>query len=277
MDTERESSAVTKTWYAMMGSWTLRGPALAAAAVLAVSCGASSDGDSSYPAADSSESIPYSYRWSAEPRVDLLSRDAELVRAVEEGGELAFIRGLENSFPGYREALGGPVRHDDPDIMDSVGSVQPLGQAVERTNFRHIADFSATDTAVGATLCTSKLYAHESDNTFEPQLRTTRIELANTTDSPGAPGVPDLNPDGKDAGAFRRPDWNVFGSWKITRFQTLPSSEAPPECTRWWLSQFPTLQTDPGTGRISIPDGFRAPTQPVAVQYPEWIGPADNG
>lgn len=258
----------------MMGKRMLRASALVAAVIVA-SCSTSTQAEDGAPVESQPEAeIPHSYRWSADPSVDIFSRGAELVRATYEAGGLAFFRGIDHSFPGYRTAIGGPVGHLDPDIMESVGSVAPIGDPLPTTNFRHIADFHSGDRSVGATVCTYELFANERDNTLEPRLGQTRIELENTGNSPGAPGEPDLHPDQEDPDAQSPPDWDVFGDWKIIRFETIP--DAPRECTGWWLSQFPTLPTNPETGRISIPDDFRAPTVPVAVQYPEWIGPARN-
>ncbi|MFD4366177.1 hypothetical protein [Rhodococcus sp. NPDC058521] len=274
-DTKPESPRDTTMWCAMMGKRRQAASAIVLAAILA-SCGTASDEQGPPTEPEVLPSPLYTFRWSADPTVDLFSRGAELVRAAYEAGELNYFRGIDHSFPGYRKAIGGPVDHLDPDKMDSVGLVEPAGTPVASTNVRRITDFSATDTSVGATLCTHKLYAHESDNTLSPRFGPTRIELENTSEETGPPGIADDLIDAANPEASVPPTWNVFGTWKITRFESIPSSETPPECTRWWLSQFPELTTNPETELVSIPEGFRAPTQPVAVQYPEWIGAADN-
>ncbi|NLE82570.1 MAG: hypothetical protein GX610_23940 [Rhodococcus sp.] len=204
--------------------------------------------------------------------MDLFSRGAELVRATYEAGGMAFFRGIDNSFPGYREAIGGPVDHLDPDIMDSVGSVVPIGKPLPTTNFRHIATISSNDRSVMATVCTYEAYANEEDNGLTTRFGRTRIELENVGTSAGAPGIPDADPDRENPAAHDPPDWNVFGSWKIRVFNT--DTPEPVECNRWWHSLFPALPFDSETDRLDLPHGFHVPTQPVAIQYPEWIGPA---
>lgn len=271
---ENQSGVLKGMRCVTVGSRRLRVVVLMAA-VLATSCSTNSGEDGNRVTPETKQPLPYSYGWSADPGVDLFSRGAELVRATEEAGQLSFFAGLDHSFPGYRAAIGGPVDHLDPDKMDAVGLVQPKGIPVESTNYRHITNFVASDDAVAATLCTYKAYANDGDNRLTTRFGRTRIELENVGTSAGTPGTPDTDPDRENPAAHDLPDWNVFGSWKIRVFKTdIPE---PVECDRWWHSQFPELPFDPETDRIDVPHGFRVPTQPVAVQYPEWIGPADNG
>ena len=106
-----------------------------------------------------------------------------------------------------------------------------------------------------------------------------RVELERTDDDPGQPGVPDADAAEQDPRAHRVPTWNVFEGWKVTKLhylRRLNGDVIPQGCTDWWQQQFPAFAPN-ASGNLVPPAGFEPPTMPVAVQYPEWIGPAISG
>ncbi|WP_213574817.1 hypothetical protein [Rhodococcus sp. USK13] len=223
--------------------------------------------------------VLYSHVWSADPGVDLFSRGAELVRATYEAGEYTAFVGLENSYPGFGRAVRGEAHHGDPDIEYFMTSlkVQTETQA-PGTIFGHITAYQSTETSVAATVCHYYLFP-ENDTTnisLNPLSMAFSFELERAGVDAGPAGIPDTDPARKNPRAHRVPTWNVFGDWKITRLhylRELNGDVIPRGCTDWWRQQFPAFTENP-SGTLAAPPGFEPPTMPVAVQYPEWIGPA---
>ncbi|MDV7243075.1 MULTISPECIES: hypothetical protein [Rhodococcus] len=223
--------------------------------------------------------ILYTNVWSADPGIDLLSRNAELVRATYEAGELTSFVGLEKSYSGFADAVGGPARRGNPDKDDFSTWLEPEDtRQVAGTNFTHLTDWATTDSQVGATVCTYALFTEPAPNmTLNPLSVAFRIELERTDEEPGQAGIPDTDPAQEDPRAHRVPTWNVFDGWKITKLlylRLLTDDVIPQGCTDWWRQQFPAFTENP-SGTLAAPPGFEPPTMPVAVQYPEWIGPTD--
>ncbi len=143
----------------------------------------------------------------------------------------------------------------------------------------YIADFATTDSRVAATVCSYELFSEPRPNiTLNPLNAAFRVELERTAADPGQPGIPDTDPAQQDARANRVPTWNVFEGWKITKLhylRRLDGDVIPQGCTDWWQQQFPAFAAN-ASGNLVPPPGFEPPTMPVAVQYPEWIGPANS-
>ncbi|MCQ4121657.1 hypothetical protein [Rhodococcus tibetensis] len=222
--------------------------------------------------------VLYTNVWSADSGVDLLQRGAELVRATYESADYTRFVGQARSFPGYPEAVGGPARRGDPEKEDFFTSLDPgQDEQIPLTNFLHITAFEETAAGVGATVCTYNLRADPGVNLSVEGLNLAfRIELERTGEDSGQPGIPDTNPAQQDPRAHRPPSWNVFDGWKITKLRYLRppmGDEMPQGCIDWWLQQLPSF-TENASGIVVPPPGFETPTMPVAVQYPEWIGPA---
>lgn len=220
----------------------------------------------------------YNDVWSADEGIDLFSRGAELVRATEEARIYARYVGMQNSYPGFEEALGPEFRRNKQ-IENFVAG--PLGiRQRPYTNFDHMTDYSATSTNVSATVCSYFLYPvkrHPENRTENGSLfalkTAARIRLVNTAEDAGAAGIPDTSSSRKDPRAHRVPDWNVFGSWHIEELQFWPVFDRPLGCAEWWEQQFPTFSRA-DDNYVIPPPGFEAPLMPVAPQYPEWIGPS---
>ncbi|TQC45252.1 hypothetical protein EEB14_32875 [Rhodococcus sp. WS4] len=211
----------------------------------------------------------------------MFTRDAELVRAAYEAGELTSYVGLSNAYLGYESAVGGPARHGDPDKEEFLTWREPEDtRQVAGTNFVHITELATTDSRVAATVCSYELFSEPHANiTLNPLSAAFQVELEHTADDPGQPGVPDADAAEQDPRAHRVPTWNVFEGWKIAKLhylRRLNGDVIPQGCTDWWQQQFPAFAPN-ASGNLVPPAGFDPPTMPVAVQYPEWIGPANSG
>ncbi|MFC9361349.1 hypothetical protein ACFTZB_32815 [Rhodococcus sp. NPDC057014] len=267
------------TWSAMMGNRGARIVCAAAATMmLASGCGVDSS-DEPTPAQPLRE-VLFSNVWSADTGVDLLGRDAELIRASYEAGDFTAFVGLENSYPGFGTAVGGEAHPGDPDIEYFMTAHEAEnGTQFPGTSFAHITAFESTEASLAATVCNYSIFLQAGTNiSLNPLNMAFRIELERTADDPGQPGVPDTDPAQQDARAHRVPTWNVFEGWKITKLhylRRLDGDVIPQGCTDWWQQQFPAFAAN-ASGNLVPPPGFEPPTMPVAVQYPEWIGPANS-
>ncbi|MFD6893275.1 hypothetical protein ACFWB0_01835 [Rhodococcus sp. NPDC060086] len=219
----------------------------------------------------------YTSSWSAETGIDLFSRGAELVRASLEAGWQTSMYTFKDSFPGYREAIDYP-HNTNRDITWGVQTENTANDRVgEFTTYYHITELSESPTEVTASIC--KDIVNTEPVIYDSPTRhgySWTVALRNTSDTPGLPGIVDTDPDNHDPHARRTPDWDVFGTWKITRLtpDSLDTERnvADPACTTWWLANHPdTLRVvDNFTFR---PPGT-VPGVPRAPQYPEWIGPS---
>ncbi|MEE2056069.1 hypothetical protein [Rhodococcus artemisiae] len=222
--------------------------------------------------------IAYTNSWSAEPSIDLFSRGSELVRASLEAGWQTSNYTFEDSFPGYREAIGypGKVNRDITWIVQSENTEK--NRVGEFTARYHITELIESPTEITANVCEDFVYAET--KTYDTPARhgfSWTVALRNTSDTPGLPGIVDTDPDEHDPRARRTPGWDVFGTWKITRLtpDSLDNEQnlADPACTTWWLTNHPdTLRVvDHFTFR---PPGT-VPGVPRTPQYPEWIGQSE--
>ncbi|MDV2476217.1 hypothetical protein F8M49_14245 [Rhodococcus zopfii] len=234
---------------------------------------------STAPQSAPEQNVPYSQIWSANSGIDLFSRGAELVRAALEAGTYASYYSLGTTFPGYRDAVGGPLHFDDAEILPAL---VPNGRGDNElglwTDHYHIASLTETPTEIVADVCDYRQRPTEVTKSSNAQVGFPWVvHLRNTTDTPGLPGIPDTDPDTSDPRALRVPDWNVFGRWQITKLHAGGrdwKGTAPEECTNWWLQRFPgSNATD--DGNVLVPAGTVVPGVPVAQQYPEWIGPSE--
>ncbi|QDQ89714.1 hypothetical protein FND50_02250 [Rhodococcus sp. WB9] len=254
--------------------------AAAATLMLASGCGTHTSNELTPEPASQDREVLYSNVWSADQGVDLFGRGAELVRASYEAGDYTAFVGADNSYPGFTRAVGGEAHHGDSDIeyfMTSLG-VQNDTQA-PGTSFAHITAFESTGASVTATVCNYHVFPENGANiSLDPLNMAFRVELARTADDPGQAGVPDTDPAQQDSRAHRVPTWNVFEGWKITKLRYLRRMDGDviaQGCTDWWQQRFPAFAPN-AAGNLVPPAGFEPPTMPVAVQYPEWIGPANS-
>ena len=251
---------------------------VAAAAILASGCAPSVGGEPG--AAEQEPTILYTNVWSANPGINLMQRGPELVRAAYEAADYTRFVGQAHSFPGYPAAVGGPARQGNPDKEEFFTWLEPgEDEQIPLTNFAHITSYEESGPDIGATVCSYNLHADPGTNLSVEGLNIAfRVELERTADDPGQPGVPDTDPAQQDPRAHRVPTWNVFEGWKITKLhylRRLNGDVIPQGCTDWWQQQFPAFAPN-ASGNLVPPAGFEPPTMPVAVQYPEWIGPANS-
>ncbi|MGN5240185.1 hypothetical protein [Rhodococcus sp. SJ-3] len=183
-----------------------------------------------------------------------------------------------DSFPGYREAIGYPD-NADRDIAAGVQSGNTEENRVgEFTVNYHITELIESHTEVTANVCDDIVHAETIDHDrITGHGFSWTVSLHNTADTPGLPGIVDTDRANHDPRARRTPNWNVFGTWKITRFTPQGLNAAPggadPACKSWWLANHPDALN------IDSDYTFRAPGVvpgvPRAPQYPEWIGPSE--
>ncbi|ATL66635.1 hypothetical protein CRH09_10865 [Nocardia terpenica] len=231
--------------------------------------------------------IPYANVWSADSGVDLFSRGAELVRATVEAGGLAAYVGADRSYPGYARAVAGLTAATENQAQPDPGVVQYVSSRPHDPNLRmhpstgyfYITAYSASDTRVSATVCSYAVRPEplpNEDNRFVGG--GFQVELDNTGSNPGQPGIADRDPNAHDPRAHLPPQWDVFGTWKVTTIRVPVSrGDDQPECLPWYQQQFPTFTKVPDYNYLQAPPGYQAPHHPVAPQFPEWIGPTKTG
>ena len=266
----------------MSGSRPARHAVQAIAVVATILLGATAcTNDTEPPAEPNPPELVHSHAWSTEPGTDLFSREAELVRASIEGAEMTLLFGIDNSFPGYSEAVGGPRETTDDHFDRGAAWNSPIDVRQRPvTLYRHLVDLEVDHDRITANVCSYQLFA-EGDNTlFNPLSRATRVELLLAPGGNyGAAGTPDSDPATSDPDAQNPPGWNVFGDWRIQTLRLIPVSPdhtIPESCLPWWSSRFPEFEHRTELNILNAPDGWTPPTQPVALQYPEWIGPTEN-
>ncbi|MGC0366839.1 hypothetical protein ABH922_004823 [Rhodococcus sp. 27YEA15] len=221
--------------------------------------------------------IEYANVWSAQDGFDLFSRGSELIRATREAGYMSFTLGIEKSFPGYESLIQDGLSNRESELNSVFkGGRSPAGQSPV-TNYFHIVDLVESDHSVSATVCLYTIQSIEnSSDRGEVFSTATYISLENSEASPGPPGLIDRDIAAHDAAAKFPPDWNVFGTWRAEQLRVLTADEVPRGCTQWWSERFPEyVKRTPDSRTLVPPEGYVPPVMPVAVQYPEWIGPGD--
>lgn len=250
------------------------------AAVAAAGCVSSVDDQ---PPADPPvvPEILYTHVWSAEPGVDLLSRGAELVRATYEAGEFASFAGVYNSYPGYARAVGAPVPWQDPNKLEQLVWAKPVDPVTPKpgTYYNHIVNYVVDNYGISADVCTYGIPA-------TPEVAASKeviwsfayaVALDNHGGEPGKAGIPDEDAAAHDVRAERIPRWDVFEGWNISRIDLHDPGTIPAACGDWWKERFPEfVHYAPGVNGVKSPPGYVIPVEPVAVQYPEWIGPVEG-
>ncbi|MGO4615640.1 hypothetical protein AB4305_14795 [Nocardia sp. 2YAB30] len=233
-------------------------------------------------------SIPYANVWSADPGIDLFSREAELVRAAHESGWLVYNAGTNYAYSGYPEAvseLAGREPTGDLERDSASGYLFTHGKGTQsgdwlkdanETDYSHITALTAAGNSVTATVCryvvpTGGVSSSAERSEFARDMSVIEIRLENSSNDPGLPGVADRAPDQHDPAARRPPTWNVFGRWNVTSIRREFNTD-PPGCRTWFQQRLPWLKNEPGSPTLQFPDSFTVPAQPVAIQYPEWIG-----
>jgi hypothetical protein len=230
----------------------------------------------SSPAPVPQSEVFWSSIWSATPGIDLYSRAGELVRATVEAGYLAQAYGVEKSFPGYLDAIGGfPLpAYDDPRRKALAAAYAPpdLGPgAPDLTElFYHVVDLTDDGSTVTAKVCEYALLPTPS----RPLKFLGKGEAVTLTRGEGPVGRPGIADTGRNSKNFdgKIPDWNVYGSWLITESRGLRGATLPSQCAPWFLSVFPDATFRHDVNIVELPG--LSPTASGKAQYPKWIGPA---
>lgn len=223
---------------------------------------------------------PFSFVWSAQPRTELFSRPAELVRATREALELTNIYGPDKTFPGYLPAMGSPRSPGDREyqlnITQSRSGYVEVGKS-PRTNYLHIAELTVSPdrNAISAVVCGYSIAAPENTTELNPDLvqDARRIDLSGPASDTQPTSLVDDHSDRVDPRGEMPPTWNVFGSWHITKLASM-MPDLPASCGDWWQSQLPYLRRPPGENYLTRPaddPNFQMPREPVRPQFPEWI------
>ena len=246
---------------------------------LTAACETSLEADPAPSTATQDPPILYSNVWSADAGIDLFGRGAELVRGIREAAEYSYFVGLNNSYPGYSDAVGGPAGRNNPNIDEVMARSDPRSSRQERsTVFRHITAYTAADRTIKATVCEYRVFPEPGRTDAPPNSDgfslsdAIEVDLENNSNSPGLPGIADSSFDARDSRAHRPPTWNIFGTWTVNKLRVVPAQSIPQGCMDWWHQQFPTFTQRSDAHILSAPPGFQVPVQPVAIQYPEWIG-----
>ncbi|MGV9611363.1 hypothetical protein [Nocardia xishanensis] len=236
-------------------------------------------------------SIPYANVWSADTGIDLFSREAELVRATHESGWLVYNAGMDYAYDGYAEAVSelasreptGDLERDSEagylftHARDSKNTDWP--RSANETQYSHITSYTAAGSSITATVCryvvpTEGVTGSADRTEFARNMSVVEIQLANSSNKPGRAGLANRDPNSHDPAARRPPQWNVFGSWKITSIRRVHYVD-PEGCEKWFRQRIPGLEgPKPGSKNLTITTDVKIPPQPVEAQYPEWIGPS---
>jgi hypothetical protein len=231
---------------------------------------------SSSPAPVPESEVFWSSVWSATPGIDLFGRAGELVRATVEGGYLASSYGVERSFPGYLDALGGfPLpEYDDPKRKALAAAYAPsdLGPRppVATELFYHVIDLTDDGSTVTAKVCEYILTPNPSDM-LKFLGRGEAVTLTRGEGPAGRPGIADTGRNSKNIEG-KIPDWNVYGSWLITESRGLRGATLPSQCAPWFLSVFPDATFRADVNVVELPG--LSPPATGEEKYPKWIGPA---
>ncbi|WP_169801606.1 hypothetical protein [Millisia brevis] len=223
--------------------------------------------------------------WSAGEGIDLGSRSAELVRATAEAADMASLRGIAASYPGYESALASTEPRDKVGWQIS-GTYVPTGDGRNTwpsppTSFQHLMDVSSSSDEVTGVVCT---YSVLEEPRYNPSLEggytTTLIRLTRNDQPDGPVGTPDDDPS-TALPEHRIPSWNVFEGWTIEQLYLDDNSSLHDEpragCARWMNQQFPDhIYNDAGLLVPSHTYSDNPPTMPMRPQYPEWIPPAST-
>lgn len=214
-----------------------------------------------------------SFVWSAAPGIDLGARGSELVRATIESTQIALSVGFDFTYPGFMDARRD-IPRGETGVDNGSDSKYELWLEQDRYTYRgHIAKMSSDDARVSAKVCQYKVPGPGdkwSGDEFTGNFRIFELEFENS--SPGR----DYQGHGAPLGGRRTPEWNAFGSWRISKLDITGESELERECQRWFNSQVSGLKySHSGYPRLpgiplGIEDDSLIPHEPIQPQYPKW-------
>ncbi len=179
--------------------------------VLAAGCGSS---EPEPPAVESSSaySVPgnmgFNYRWSADPGIDLYSRQATVIRAYVESYYLAIdASALSAAYPGFAEAVPQHKRADFDHPVD------PTERRYVGTQFQHLMWMTKTERGWFATICTgdySVMEVGEDGKFYNVGSKYVNAETVEVI-APNEVSATSANSSGPE----RAPTINVFDGWTL--------------------------------------------------------------
>ena len=217
----------------------------------------------------------YSEIWSADPSIDLFDRGAELVRAAVEAATYTRFAGLRQTFPGFEDAIDTERQRRRGSYVDLISPRGRASLGLPRTDFNHITELSVSDSYLSAIVCNYVIFdSPQPDYDPGPGVVAIKVRLSNPSKDPGQPGTPDRRREVADSPGGYVPDWNVFGPWRVEELD-LEYERLPDGCASWFQARYP-MSVRRGENDMSAPLGTIAPTMPVGIHYPEWIGPSEG-
>jgi hypothetical protein len=234
-------------------------PLVVAIVLIVAGCGSS---ESEPPAVEtvSRYSVPdnaaYNYRWSADPGIDLHSRQATVVRAYVESYYLSInSNSLSAAYPGFAEAVPQRKRADFDHPAD------PTERRYVGTQFQHLMWMMKTDRGWFATICTGDYSVMEvgQDGKFynigSKYVNAETVELIAPNDVSATPA--------KSSGPERAPTINVFEGWTLAEHvKGARDQNAYAECD----SRMPDAR-DVRPQKANLPHDTPYPT---LAPYPGW-------
>ncbi|UNN00275.1 hypothetical protein [Rhodococcus opacus] len=186
-------------------------PILAAIVLTVAGCGSSGTKPSAVESA-SAYSVPnnirFNYRWSADPGVDLYSRQATVIRAYVESYYLAIdANALSAAYPGFAEAV---PQHKRADFDHPVDLTE--GRYVG-TQFQHLMWMTKTERGWFATICTGDYSVMEVGQDGKFYNVGSKYVNAETVEVIAPNDVAATSAD--SSGPERAPTINVFDGWTL--------------------------------------------------------------
>ncbi|WP_147287150.1 hypothetical protein [Nocardia otitidiscaviarum] len=209
--------------------------------------------------------------WSADPGIDLFDSFPTLTRAAEEALEVATKAGVENSYPGFDEAV------TDDRIRDLYFRVTASrGTMIYGTLYRHILEIVPTDTGFISYVCESfKDYARERDGKYNSsRSRTGNLQtitfISNDLDY-RPPNTDPSKPTATTTAAplsvpasppvWQAPEDNLFRGWTVN---LNPTGDSHNERCAPWIA---TIDPDAPVERTTVTTDEPPETLPA---YPGW-------
>nr|WP_174695072.1 hypothetical protein [Rhodococcus jostii] len=202
------------------------------------------------------ESTGFTYRWSADPGIDLYGQPATVVRAYVESYYLAInANALSATYPGFAEAVAQSKRADFDDPVD------PTDRRYVGTQFQHLMWMTPTEHGWFATVCTgdySVMEVGEDGKFYNLGSKYVNAETVEVT----APEVLSA-PSAVSSGPERAPTINVFDGWKLAEHaKGARDQSAYSECD----SRMPDAR-DARPQKANLPHDTPYPT---LAPYPGW-------
>lgn len=227
--------------------------------VLAAGCGPSGPEAPAVEAAAAysvPEDMGFNYRWSADPGIDLYSREATVVRAYMESYYLAVsANALSATYPGFAEAVPQRKRADYDHPID------PTERRYIGTQFQHLMWMTKTEHGWFATICTGDYSVMEVGQDGKFYNVGSKYVNAETVEVIAPDEVSETS--AQTSGPERAPTINVFDGWTLADHRKgARDQNAYSECD----SRMPDAR-DARPQKANLPHDAPYPT---LAPYPGW-------